>query len=138
MTRDGFSVEERNGKGERYRDTLMCHLTEIPPMRRIDLQPDVRGQKWAMLCGPVRVCGWLGQSVPIHEIVGGARSSVVWRRIVRVSRGEIYLLPRPPERVARGTERVAINTVRRIDDRYRASETFNASGKIDRNHVQVV
>lgn len=39
----------------------MCHLTEIPPMRRIDLQPDVRGQKCTMLCGPVRV--WVAGSV---------------------------------------------------------------------------
>lgn len=43
--------------------TLMCHLTEIPPMRRIDLQPDIRGQQkcavWcthALLCSPV--CVW--------------------------------------------------------------------------------
>lgn len=40
----------------------MCHLTEIPPMRRIDLQPDVtRAKMRDVMCGPVRV--WMAGSV---------------------------------------------------------------------------
>lgn len=69
----------------------MCHLTEIPPMHRNDLQPDVRGQKCAMLCVVLCVCGWLGQSMPIHEIVGGAWRSVARRRIVSVAWRNLFI-----------------------------------------------
>lgn len=113
----------------------MCHLTEIPPMRRIDLQPDVRGQKCAMLCGPVHV--WLAGSVGADP--RNSRRCPEFRsrgEELRASRGEIYLLPRPPGRVTRGTEKIAINIARRIDDRY--CETFNAFSKVNCKHVHAL
>ena len=84
-----------------------------------------------------RVCGWLGQSVPIHEIVNGAGSSVAQRRIVSVAWRNLFIAERPPEaEIARGTERVAINTARRINDRYRASaKRLMRSCKVDRDRV---
>lgn len=73
-------------KENAYR-TLMCHLTEIPPMRRIDLQPgtqaDKNARRYTRIGVRSRVCGWLGQSVPICEM-GGA-SSATRRRNVRIS-----------------------------------------------------
>lgn len=108
----------------------MCHLTEIPPMRRIDLQPDVRGQKCAMLCG------WLGQSVPIHEIVDGVGGSVARRRIVSVAWRNLFIA----ETAGAGRTRH-----RKGRDKYGGSmidiavvEAFNASCKVDRDHVQVI
>lgn len=59
---DERRTQQRRAKRKRralYRNTLMCHLTEIPPMRRIDLQPDVRGQKCTMLCACVG--GWVSR-----------------------------------------------------------------------------
>lgn len=89
--RDGLSGRRAKRKRRTlYRDTLMCHLTEIPPMRRIDLQPDVRGQN-ARCCVVLCMCGRLGQSVPIHEIVGGARGSVARRRIVSVAWRNLFI-----------------------------------------------
>lgn len=84
------------------------------------------------------VCGWLGQSVPIHEIVNGAGSSVAQRRIVSVAWRNLFIAETTRAGRTRGTERIAINTAPKINDRYRIGEAFNASCKVDRDRVQVV
>lgn len=109
----------------------MCHLTEIPPMRRIDLQPDVAGKN-ARCCVVLYMCGWLGQSVPIHEIVGGTRGSVARRRIVSVAWRNLFI-----------AETVGASRAKHRKDRDKYSaevrycdDTFNASCKVD--HVQTI
>lgn len=97
----------------------MCHLTEIPPMRRIDLQPDVRGQKCTVLCGPMRV--WVAGSVGAdprnskwcREFCSPAKNCE--RRVAK------FIYCRDRQSQSHEAERVAINTARRINDRYRAS-----------------
>lgn len=90
-----WKLERKGGESER-RDgwaldrALMCHLTEIPPLRRIDLQPDGRARSNGSCA---RVDGGVAPgSVPIREIAGVSRpapAEELW-----ASRDEIYLLPK--------------------------------------------
>jgi len=86
------SARKRNGGRERGYGTLMCHLTEIPPMRRIDLQLGAR----------VRVVGSVGPRDRWRELRRPAKNCE--HRAV-----ELIYRPGPAEQVARSGG-VAINT----------------------------
>lgn len=101
---------ERRGKKEEgtkkktcrpFHGALMCHLTEIPPMRRIDLQSDAPRQR-------VGAKGGLEGVARIHEEGGpvGADPRNSWSESscfdeeLWASRDEIYLLLDQATRVA--------------------------------------
>lgn len=113
----------------------MCHLTEIPPMRRIDLQPDIHADRNARryIRASACVCVWVAGSV-------GADSRNRWCEFCSPAkkcehrRGKIYLLPRPSR--AGHPKSVAINTARRIDNRYRWRSVQQTVHLFD-NHLQI-
>lgn len=83
----------------------MCHLTEIPPMRRIDLQPDVTRVRMLVCCTSCACMSGRPGSVGADPRNGWRDFCSPAKNCERRVAKHLFIAPRPPERVAREPQR---------------------------------